>query len=665
MADSSSDVIELLAETRVFRDFPVPELKKIAARFRKETHPKGTVIYHKGDTGNKLYLIASGQVALLDNANGRESTVAVLGQGEIFGEMALLTGEPRSVSVRLDATSDLLVLDKKDFDDLMAQNPNIGIFLSQIISHRLARTMDPKAKGMDKRQPLESKLHLFVRLAPQIQGTLFTINLAVNLVEQSRRKVVLVELCLESKSAILAMLGLRADLPNSKELGSLPLRELLKKVKISHPCGLDIMAVPSSLFVSPQDREKAFVALNWLRSNYDHALLAATPLQWESLQSVFREVDEIYLVSGSSDQTENLSGKITQIIGQDEARASLREVHLISDGKDSFVDLAKIRVGWSRAIDKDYEQNRNPFEALNATRTLRAIERLARILAGLQIGLALGSGGALGYTILGILKILERERIYPDIIAGSSIGSLAGAMYARGLSIEEMTEIALSIDAGWIRDFVFWDLAIPRGGGFLGGVKLQRFLKTIYDDLEFKDLEIPLACIATDIRTGEEITIREGRVLDAVRASIAIPVIFKPHLFQGRLLVDGGLVNPVPSSTLIQMGAALRLAVRLTSSPSERKSSIGLLGKKQEEESLGVLDVFFRTILTMSHQIAASKEDVAHVTIHPKTPNFNWKDFSRAQELITLGEAAAEEALPKIKALLPFFADYCATRLKT
>ncbi|MBI4668793.1 MAG: patatin-like phospholipase family protein [Elusimicrobia bacterium] len=238
-------------------------------------------------------------------------------------------------------------------------------------------------------------------------------------------------------------------------------------------------------------------------------------------------------------------------------------------------------------------------------------------------------------------------------------------MCAKGLSVEEITNVALSIDKNWIRETAFWDLDIPPHGGFLGGLKLQRFFKTLFDDLEFKDLELPFVSIATDIHTGEEIVIKEGRVIDAVRASIAIPVIFKPHKLMGRLLVDGGLVNPVPTSALIGQGADILIATRLTDSPSERRFSIGLVGKTTEEiKEMGVLDIFFRTISTMSHQIAISQTEIAHVVIHPKAPNYNWVDFEKAGELIRLGEEAAWQVMPKIKALLPFFADNCATRVK-
>ncbi|MBI2070811.1 MAG: patatin-like phospholipase family protein [Elusimicrobia bacterium] len=669
MPDIDQDILSLLAESVLFRDFPPAELQQIAARFKRETHHRGMTLYKKGDVGEKLFVISSGHVALTapGPSNNQEVILAVLGRGEVFGEMSLLTGEPRTVNTRLESTSEFFVLEKKDFEELLTGNPAIGIYLSRILSRRLAQTTESSLKELAKRRITEPKLVLLLRLTSEAQGILFGLNLAVNLLEQTRRRVALIELCLENKSSLTDFAGLGDIMAGIESPGALSLQELLRKTRKTHASGLDLFTVPSSIFSSPRDKDKAFVALNWLRATYDFSILIATPLQWDSLKLVFEEVDQILFLNDIDMKPDpELKPKIADLIKQAGGNVVFQDITLVPDGRSSFVKLEHIRIGWARAIDRAFDQNKNPFEALMGTRTLRDVERMARVIADVKIGLALGSGGALGHTLIGMLRVLERERIYPDLIAGTSIGALVGAMYARGMSVEEMVQIALSINKNWLREIVFWDIDWPSRGGFMGGLKLQRFLRSLFDDLDFNDLELPFAAIATDIGTGEEVAIREGRVLDAVRSSIAMPVVFKPNRMGKRLLVDGGLVNPVPASTLVQMGADMIIAARLTNSPAERRFSIGLLGKEEgkAEENLGILDIFFRMILTMSHQIATGNTESAHVTIHPKTPNYNWTDFDKGAELIPLGEAAAEEALPKIKAQLPIFADYCTTRLR-
>ncbi|MBI4062844.1 MAG: patatin-like phospholipase family protein [Elusimicrobia bacterium] len=662
----TAEIVALLAETVLFHDFSAKELEKIALNFTKEIHPKGSILYKRGDPGNKLYIISSGQVALIGSSgsNGKETVLTVLGRGEVLGEMAVLTGEPRTVTVRLEATSEFYSLNKKMFDEMLMESPLLGVHLSRIISRRLSATTETALEVIQKRRLSEPKLILLFRLIDELSGNIFGINLGVSTLEQTRRRVCIVEPCVDPKSGILNSLGAACPEFSNLETSATAL-EVVRKCRVSHPSGLDILAMPSHLISGALDKNRVFGILNYLRSSYDVSFILTNPLQWESLRTVFEEVDQIYLLSpaGNQDQA-GYKTKLTQIIEEAKSGTKIGQIQFVEDGHSSFTDTDNIKIGWARSITKSYERNKNVFEAMLGTPTIRAVERMARHLGNLKIGLALGSGGALGHSIIGILKVLERERIYPDIIAGTSIGSLIGAMYAKGMSVEEMEQVALSIDKHWVRETIFWDLSIPPKNGFLGGFRLQRFLRKLFNDLHFRDLEIPFTCVATDITTGEEIMLNQGRLLDAVRASIAIPVVFKPQLLDGRLLVDGGLVNPVPTTTLMGMNADVLLAVRLSNSPTERRFSADLAGQGTQTQSLGLLDIFFRTLLTMSYQIAANKIEVAHVIIHPQTPTYSWTDFDKAADLIKIGELAAEEALPKIKAQLPIFADYCTTKLK-
>jgi len=669
MAEENLRVITLLSESTLFRELPHEALVAIASKIRKEILPKGTVIYEKGDPGEDLYLIGSGEVALL-SANGNpneEKVIATLGDGEVFGEMSLLTGEPRSITVRLETTSELYILGKKDFETIMQENPQLALHLSRILSKRLSLTNEHILNAFKKRMVFKSKLHLVISLLQEPRNSIFNINLAVSLLEQTRRKVALIEVCSEDKSCLLESIGMSPAIAPFSTLSALPLREMLARLKQSHPSGLDIFSLPSEFFASSTEKEKSILVLNYLRSLYDHSIIIASTLNWDSVQFLTHEADQIYLTSLMEEPSrEQTLERIThQIANLGQKQDKLNQITLVVDGRDSFVDFKNIRLSWARAIDRDYESRHKPFEALLETKTLRSIERVARVLGDIKIGLALGAGGALGYTICGILKVLEKEKIYPDIIAGTSIGALIGAGYAKGLSPDELIALTMSTDKHWIRDTLFWDFSLPKGGGFLGGLKLTRFLHSIFDDQHFNELELPLACVATDILTGEEVVIRDGRVIDAIRSSIAIPVVFKPFKYKNRLLVDGGLVNPVPTSALISMNADILIAIQLTNSPAERSFPVDPMGKASPpQKSVGVLDAFFRTIITMEHQIAANSTHLAHITIHPKTASYNWSDFDKARELIPLGEQAAQEALPKLKTLLPFYADYCATKLK-
>lgn len=176
-----------------------------------------------------------------------------------------------------------------------------------------------------------------------------------------------------------------------------------------------------------------------------------------------------------------------------------------------------------------------------------------------RIGLALGSGSARGLAHLGVLRAVAEAGLTVDCIAGSSIGALVGAVAAAG-QIGALEATFQTFD--WRRTLSFFDMVLPRSG-LIDGAKVSALVRDHVPTARIEDLPTPFAAIATDIVSGEEIVIRSGDVIDAVRASISVPGIFTPMRTDGRILVDGGLCNPVPVSVVRDMGADLVIAVDL------------------------------------------------------------------------------------------------------
>lgn len=174
-----------------------------------------------------------------------------------------------------------------------------------------------------------------------------------------------------------------------------------------------------------------------------------------------------------------------------------------------------------------------------------------------KIGIALGSGGARGWSHIGVLRALEDEGIVPDVVAGCSMGALVGAAYCAG-ELDFIEEWAVSVSWRTIMSFLDVNLS---GGGLIEGAHVERFIKTISEDLQFDDLKKPFVVIATDLQSGREVWLQQGSVLDAVRGSIAIPGVFGPKKLNGKLLLDGGMTNPVPVSACRAMGADIIIAV--------------------------------------------------------------------------------------------------------
>jgi NTE family protein len=291
-----------------------------------------------------------------------------------------------------------------------------------------------------------------------------------------------------------------------------------------------------------------------------------------------------------------------------------------------------------------------------------------------KIGLALGAGGARGWAHLGVIRYLTEAGIRPDIVCGTSMGSLVGAAYAAG-EAERLEDWALSL--GW-RD-VFGLMDFTWRGGLIRGKKLFEFMRARFGLQDIASLPMPYGAVATELATGREVWLREGHVLDAVRASIAIPGVFAPVLRDGELLVDGGLVNPVPVSMCRALGAELVVAVDLgwaklgyyreRARENELPQTVGKpawWGRFLPARSAPVephdsdpampsaLGVFFSSFDIMQVRIGRSRlaGEPADALITPILPDFAMMDFDRAREAIDEGLAAAKRARPVLDHLL-------------
>ena len=258
-----------------------------------------------------------------------------------------------------------------------------------------------------------------------------------------------------------------------------------------------------------------------------------------------------------------------------------------------------------------------------------------------SIGLALGGGAARGIAHVGVLKVLERKGILPQMIAGTSMGALVGALYAKDLDADRLEQYAM----GWSRWKVaqLLDPALSRTG-LIKGKKAEDILDSHLGEVTFSDLKVPFACVATDIETGGEVVIREGLVAKAVRASISIPGIFVPVERDGKFLVDGGLVNPVPVSIVKEMGADFVIAVDASSDP------MGRIGQQSEEaRGLNIFAVLMQVVHIASHLVLRASLEGADLVIEPDVGYIGTTDFHLASECISEGLQAAERTLSTLK----------------
>ena len=265
---------------------------------------------------------------------------------------------------------------------------------------------------------------------------------------------------------------------------------------------------------------------------------------------------------------------------------------------------------------------------------------------GKKVGLALSGGAARGLAHVGVISVLHEEGIPIDMIAGTSSGAVMGAVYASGQSPAIMKELAL--DTNWKKMGVMVDPSFPKTG-FIKGRKIKNMLSSfIGGNIKFSDLKIPFVCVATDIDTGEEIVIKSGPVLDALRATISIPGIFTVVKREGRYLVDGGLTTPVPVNVARDMGADFVIAVNVNPDVSGRMGK-AYQQRMESRKEPNIFQVMMQSIYITTHSLALNNMADADIVIEPDLGHIGASEFHRAEEMLELGEEAAREALPEIK----------------
>jgi len=262
----------------------------------------------------------------------------------------------------------------------------------------------------------------------------------------------------------------------------------------------------------------------------------------------------------------------------------------------------------------------------------------------LRIGLALGSGGAKGLAHIGVIKVLEKNNIPIDFIAGSSIGALIGGFYSATKDIKRIEEIALSTN--WRQLLSLIDPSLRRG--LIKGEKIKKFIETHIGKVKFRDLKIPLSVIATDLRTGEIIPINQGEVASAIRASISFPLIFRPVEREGRLLADGGLSLPIPVEVVNKMGAGLVIAVNLDADYFTNRSN--------NKTGLGFYEIASNSINLLCYHLARWNVKDADVVVEPKLSIkmgiVHWNKFLDGRDIILAGELAMKKKLPQLQKLI-------------
>jgi len=253
-------------------------------------------------------------------------------------------------------------------------------------------------------------------------------------------------------------------------------------------------------------------------------------------------------------------------------------------------------------------------------------------VAAPRVALVLGGGGCRGYGHIGVIRVLEANGLRPDLVVGSSAGSLVGAFYAAGMSVDDLERYGSRMSPNLLRDWIFPKL------GLFGGGAIGRFVADRVGARTIESLPTRFAAVATDLRTGEMVVLDRGDLGLAVQASTSIPGLVEPAKIGGRTLVDGNLASPVPVDAARRLGAKRVIAVDVTFPP-------------EQADLDDAYDALYQAFSILTRRLALEERGRAELLIEPKLPEHHDMSKATLKALVDAGERAALEALPKLRAL--------------
>lgn len=656
-----------------FKDIPLfsslssSETRFIEKKIRLVEYKRGDLVYEKGTPAGAFYIIVSGRFRVFQKIRGEEEkTLIFLYRGDYFGESSLLTEQVHSASVEARSDGLLLKLDKEDFLKTLAEIPALSLHLSRTLGHRLTKIEGPGRKKQ------EVKVSSFYSTVSPSESFLVLIDLATDLVRETKGRVILIDFVStpdpgfseEFKQRSFSRLSLsRVD----------PAREAdLRPALVDCPGGFQYLPVESEK--GEENEKKLSTLLTFLTYRFDFLLIRLQREIDDLSFKALKQSDFIYLLLEASAEalpkTAPMIREFEQTFGfsKNEIKVLLPEETasrpLSYEEKERIIGLKIFHLLPSRSQQPE--------------RYHSAVRFVTKELAGTLLGLVLGSGAAYGLAHIGVLRILEKENIPIDILAGSSMGALVAAFWGAGYRASDLEKIAKSLDQrnAFFKLIGFGDLSLAHRG-FFHGRQVVRFMESYLGNRRFQDLELPVKVVASSLTTSQEVIFEKGRVVDALRASISIPGIFRPFPYRGELLIDGGILNPLPVDVLARMGVKKIIAVNVLAGPEERSQKVRLRAEKRnkflrtqpegaswkqwfvpliervnQHFASNIFNVIMNTIQFMEYEIAEVTSQEADVLIRPVMPEGHWAEFYRAEKFIRIGEEKTLEQIDEIKRLL-------------
>ncbi|MBD3308858.1 cyclic nucleotide-binding domain-containing protein [candidate division KSB3 bacterium] len=666
------DTFLLLQSNRIFKGVSEEDLEQIVPIFTRKYYQRGARICQEGTISSKFYLILSGQVRVLkQHAQGEEVELDILTQGAFFGDMPLLASEPRLTSIEVIIDTEVFEADKEVFENAIKQHTTVLYNLSQLLCEKLH---GDQLSTQRKRRRVKYPIICIYGTEEHIGKSLVAVNLGVSLVQETKCRVLVLDMGMK-KHGLASML--KIDPVSYIDRSEINPGYLETKI-VTHQSMIDVISVaPDLLAEESRGRESIAKLLGILKDLYDYVIIdTSSKLNRSTFEAIDLSNMVLFITSNSTQEYPLM------ILDH-------QEVRMVLNLSDETLDRKRIRKKGYYVLPRQYEEIEQflktgmPVVTANPDCEIsRIFGRIARDISEKRIGLALGGGSARGMAHIGVFQAFEAHQIPLDMIAGSSAGALIGSAYAAGVPLETIEDAVLKWGSklGLLRlifpdlfDVAYYATALGRkfrqtrsiwdprflrlGIGVFSGVQVDKLYRHVVGDPDFSDLKIPLSVVALDVNTGEEVVYDQGNVRLAVRASLSIPGIFTPLAYDGRLLIDGSIADPVPVNALVERGTDIIMDVNVTPSLQESLKS-SRTHKKPEKFAVSrspllppVFDIAMRSLQSLQYELSTIKTTLASVHITPDVGEVSWSEFFNADQLIEKGREAAENVIPQIQQL--------------
>ncbi len=699
--------LAIIKQIPIFEGLNWFELNRISRKVELIEFNKGDVICKRGDPADAFYTVVSGRVySYAINAAGQKEDVDFILRGMHFGIISTLTGENHTHTYEAVNDSVIIKIDKDEFSSLLKGTPKLAVALSQSLSHKIRS----QSTGVKNTQECA-----VISVYAPVKGTgssTYAANLALTLKEQTDKKVLLLSLSSDLSSPLINLADIVYD--HQKILSS------IQKDKLS----LDVLAVK----LDPHDQgilSRISQLISAPVKDYNY-IIFDLPNQMDNIVlKALVQSDIVHIVTLEREYdlglTRTVIDELTQQL-KDRFHADKVQVILSGIPKNENLDAAEIKKILNYDVflrlpslketefkNEDISEGFSIIKVEKNTEYSHVLQRLSRQISGSLIGLVLGGGAALGLAHVGIIRVLEEENIPIDIIVGSSMGALIGSMWSVGYKADDLEKFAREFEKksgmialfdppferavivllimlvliilhfyvlAFLCMFLLVPLALPISG-LVRGQAINRWLRGKLGDKTFHDSKIPFRAVAYDLHRRNEIVIEAGSLVEAVHQSIAIPGVLRPITIADQLIIDGGVLNPLPTNVLVDMGVKKIIAVNVLQSPEEvawsqdletshikhlEKISFNKYPFQYVNFRIGrfvskaftpnIADIVVRTLQASEYILAEASAKQADVLIHPDLKGINWFELYEVDKLISRGKEATLAHLPAIKALV-------------